>query len=1155
MGKFKKMDETLKCIVAKEILSKVLSFAADDEEEIMSLLSSKEEFIRLRETAEMVQDLLFDVTTNRKTKLKSVRIWVKKLNDVAYDADAVLEEFNYQTLRLKLEINPKMEDSLLFRLKIASINKSLHEIYLQGTRIGLKRLQGIKDAPIEHTEIQLTQPFKVKKMDETPLCSSAKEIISKLLSYAAGEGSPLGVKEELKHLHEAAERVQDLLFDVSVNKETQLNVSVRTWLKKLNDVAYAADAKLVEFNYQTLERELGSKNTIMRLLVSPIPLRVKMSVMIRSIIKSLNEIYKQGTQIGLNRLQGIKDATVEHTAIRLTYPYVGDLEVWGREAEVSKMVDELCFSENEKHLSFMAIVGKGGLGKTTLAQLVCKHDMVVMHFDEIIWITVSEDFDVTRILNDMMQSLTGKNPRLSNVEEIVKNELGGRLKGKRYLLVLDDVWNEDGDKWDCLRKALLGIDGSRGSKIMVTTRIQYFIKIVPYLKFFHLKVLSLDESLSMFKQRAFAEGGPTETKNMVDIGRDIVIKCGGLPLVIKALGGLMYSKKSEIEWQQMKIRWPRHLDRPNDVLKVLKICYEHLRSPLKRCFAFCSIFHKDFDLEKSNLIQLWMALGLLHPPKNSDLSMENMGNKYFGILLFNSMLQDAKKDEYGFITSCKMHDLFHDLAQNESNNYCSNLEASNLNGDSNVVHLSLISSLREIPEISTKICLRLQTLILKGGLDGKLLASFKWLRVLGLENYSITELPDSIEMLKYLRYLDISKTSIFILPNNITKLYNLQTLKLRWVHDVLENFGHLINLRHFCFGSIVESQYCMLIGVGRLSNLQTLPFFTVNRDRGCHIEELGSLDNLNGDLTIFGLEHVENYSEAKYANLSKKSHLCALRFCWATPRLAMQFRNVERISNKVCNDEDVLEGLEPHSNLRGLTIENFAGGKFPSWMMVESQPSSVLSNLVKIRLCNCNGCEQIPPLGHLQYLKVVKIIGMGNVKVIGAEFYGKHAAGGAGAAEVTMFPALRELTLKQMPSLEKWSEAVQQSNSMSVFPCLEKLKIKMCSSLKTMPSHLPSLRELIISGCTGFSYFPINLKASIFDLSISGCPNLSCLPNKLEALVKLHLEDCNNLTDIPCLPSISEVSISGCTELIGLSNLTQVFPLRDMNFILEIMVS
>ncbi|KAM7469263.1 hypothetical protein LguiA_007446 [Lonicera macranthoides] len=767
----------------------------------------------------------------------------------------------------------------------------------------------------------------------------------------------------------------------------------------------------------------------------------------------------------------------------------------------------------------MALVGIGGLGKTTLAQIVYNHGKVVRHFDEIIWITVSKDFDVIRLLNEMVQSLIGKKPLLSNVNEIVKNELGGRLKGKRYLLVLDDVWNLVQNHWDRFRKALFGIGASRGSKIMVTTRIRQ-VALMMQASFIHvMRFLSEDESWAIFKQRAFAKGGAIETQNMVDIGRDIVKCCSGVPLVIKALGGLMYSKKSETKWRSILSSQLRDLNyKTIIVLPALEICYGHLPSPLKHCFTFCSIFPEDFDLEKSNLIQLWMALGLLRPPKNSDLSMENIGNKYFDILFLYSMLQDAKKDEYGSITSCKMHDLFQDLAQYKSDNYCSNLEASHLNGDSDVVHLSLICSLREIPEISMKICLRLQTLILKGGLDGKLLASLKGLRVLVLENYSIIELPVSIEMLKYLRYLDILKTSIFLLPNNVTKLYNLQTLKLRWVQEVPKSIGRLINLRHFCFGSIVESQDCMLIGVGRLTNLQTLSFFTVNRDRGCHIEELGSLDNLTGDLTIFGLEHVENYGEAEYANLSKKSHLCTLRFCWAPPRSSMQFRNDETINKKVCNDEDVLEGLQPHSNLRGLTIENFTGGKFPSWMMVESQPSLVLSNLVKIRLCNCNGCEQIPPLGHLQYLKVVKIIGMGDVKVIGAEFYGKHTAGGGAsssssrAAEVSMFPTLRELTLRQMPRLEKWLEAVQQSSSMSVFPWLEKLKIRMCSSLITVPNHFPSVRELIISGCP-------------------------------------------NLLNMPCLPSAREVSISGCTKLIGLPSLTQVFPLRDGNFILEVVIN
>ncbi|KAM7461490.1 hypothetical protein LguiA_029611 [Lonicera macranthoides] len=378
----------------------------------------------------------------------------------------------------------------------------------------------------------------------------AKENMIKLLSFASDEEeaeeimSFLSPKGDVIRLQENAEMVQALLFYASANYNTQFDESVRIWLKKLNTVANYADAVLEEFNYQTLRLKLeinGLMNKVCRLF-SASKNSLLFRLKITSINKSLDEIYKQGIQIGLIRLPGAKslDANVRESQIRLPYPYVDDLEVLGREAEVSRIVKRLCFSGNEKHLPVVAMVGEGGLGKTTLARLVCNHEKVVKYFDEIIWITVSDDFDITRLLNEMVQSLTGKNPWLSNVNEIVKNELGGRLKGKRYLLILDDVCNDDEDKLGYLRKALLGIVTSHGSKIMVTTCMQQFVSIMPFYNIFYLKGLFLDESLSMFKQRAFAEGGPTETHNMVDIGRDIVRSCNGLPLAIKALGGIMY---------------------------------------------------------------------------------------------------------------------------------------------------------------------------------------------------------------------------------------------------------------------------------------------------------------------------------------------------------------------------------------------------------------------------------------------------------------------------------------------------------------------------------------------------------------------------------------------------------------------------------------
>ncbi|KAK2970651.1 hypothetical protein RJ640_012239, partial [Escallonia rubra] len=1008
-------------------------------------------------------------------------------------------------------------------------------------------------------------------MAETLIIEAAKEILSKVLSLVDSEAClAWGFKGELERLDERLNIIQDLFSDAD-SKQLPLK-AVKTLLKSLNAVAYDADTVLDEFSYELLRRQVAVRDRIeykVRDLFSPsnnpLLFRLKMAHKIKEINLSLDDISKVANDIGLKPVDLINSsAGAGRQEVLATHPGLGDSEeIVGRATDVSMVADMLLMPNNENGLPVISIVGMGGQGKTTLAKQIYKDDKVVRHFDEFIWVSVSDDFEDKRILNEMVQSLKQINPQLSNMGGILKI-LQERLKEKKYLVVLDDVWNENSWKWESLKNALLEIGGSSESKVLVTTRsdgVASTMNSCPY----PLKHLSDDDSWIMFKQKAFAKGGAVETSDLVDIGREIVKKCRGVPLAIKVVGGLMYSKKSKPEW--LAVQGSQLCELPanetGDIWPILKLSYDHLpSSSLKQCFAYCSILPKDSEINKDNLIHLWMALGWLHPSE-SHLTMEDVGSNYFDILLWNSFLQDVKKDEFDSITSCKMHDLVHDLATLTAKGYCATLEAHKVDEDSEAVHLSLDLGEGNTPASSKASYPRVQTLFLHCHLPN-MLANFTHLRALVLTNHAMEELPNSIGKLKHLRYLDISKTNVETLPVSINKLYNLQTLRVRYLTGVPEKFGNLINLRHFIFVSGVKVRDCTIDGIGQMTCLQTLPFFVVSRDKGCQIEDLGGMNDLKGELKIFGLEEVRTTEEAKKANISKKSHINALQFHWSGGE---EENTSEIVPEEKNTHEHVLEGLAPHSNLKRLIVQNFWGRNFSSWMRMPSQSSVVLQNLVDIELKYCRRAEQIPTLGHLTCLKIIEIEGLYNLKRIGAEFYGHNAEGATGSgrgvsAGGAMFPALTKLSLLNLCGLEEWREP---SPSVKVFPCLEELELTMLPKLSMVPSHLPALKALRIKGITNAAVLQkmssklttltsldmdsvegsdlqvlmeefLGKNLSLKDLRIASCCNFSYLPiQKLVALETLELVSCGDLTsisdEIGGLTSLKEFGLEGCEKL------------------------
>ncbi|XP_058080662.1 putative disease resistance protein RGA1 [Magnolia sinica] len=186
----------------------------------------------------------------------------------------------------------------------------------------------------------------------------------------------------------------------------------------------------------------------------------------------------------------------------------------------------------------------------------------------------------------------------------------------------------------------------------------------------HLPRLSEDDCLSLFMQRAFGHGRQ-EPPNLVMHAKEIVKKCGGIPLAAKALGGLMRFKTDERERLFVKESEIWNLpEEESDILPALKLSYYQLPSHLKQCFAYCSIFPKDHRIVKKKLILLWMAEGFIQPSDGSK-QMEDIGGEYFNNLLWRSFFQDVDKDEDGNILWCKMHDLVHDLACSVAGIECS----------------------------------------------------------------------------------------------------------------------------------------------------------------------------------------------------------------------------------------------------------------------------------------------------------------------------------------------------------------------------------------------------------------------------------------------------------------------------------------------------
>lgn len=762
----------------------------------------------------------------------------------------------------------------------------------------------------------------------------------------------------------------------------------------------------------------------------------------------------------------------EHTSRRRVQALLPE-KLFGRDQEKESIIKMLL----KETVYAVSIVGIGGLGKTTLAQVIHKDSRIQAHFKHKVWVSVSAKFDLRKIADSILHSRNGSTYN-NTIPDRIEGLFQDLYKGESILIVLDDLWDVKYNDWNSFCSLFLRSSG----KVLLTScnpNVALVTKAIPY----YLQSMRDEDCRALILDRALSANNLSEREliNLAEVAGAIAEKCKGLPLAAKTLGLLLSSKPGEDEWTTLSQRDICDLQVfREEVFPAFRLNNPDLAPHLKKCFAYCSLFPYNYEFKKNNLVQLWMSEGFI--PCQGKTGPEEIGYDYFDELSWRSLFQLSHLDEKE-VETYKMHEFIHRFAEFVASDTCFRLEEEKWSSCSvpwykKARHLSLLcQSIQLLFLKNIEKCEGLRTFLVLhehgtqiGQVPYSLFQKLLRLRVVDLSRTDIDELPESVGRLKHLRLLDLSETHIQKLPESTSDLHSLQILRLRNCFELLQlpkNTKKLTNLIHLDVD--IKGLTRMPATIGSLIFLQTLYTFIAGKKEGNRVTELKNLNSLRGSICLSDLENVKDGSEAKEAMLCGKPFIKKLELEWS------HYTRNRSIAM------DVLAGFQPHKNLKEISIMNYGGSNFPDWI---TSPSCML---VSIHLQNCQQAEVLPPLGQLLFLKTLHVEGMHGVKYVDHHFCGTGTSKG--------FPSLESLKIQDTMCLTRWCTLPE--NSMNQ---LHDLTIEDCPNLLSVSSlnHMSSLFTLEINRCPGMKSLPQELPASLGSLIIIESDNVKqrCQPEE-----------------------------------------------------------
>ncbi|KAL2531451.1 Disease resistance protein RPP13 [Abeliophyllum distichum] len=636
----------------------------------------------------------------------------------------------------------------------------------------------------------------------------------------------VGVNDQIVMLHEELMLLGSSITDVAVQQEA----GHEGILIRAIDIAYEVEYVINSFPVWYLTLRLPQ-------LIEKIQL-IKMSI-----LEIKNKIDVAGVP-EVSKYPG------EQVSLQSKEPPILEDIVVGFDKVATEIAEQLVGGTEQ--LQLITIFGMPGLGKTTLANKVYNNPFVVNHFYERAWCVISQAYNKKDILIAILSSI--KNLKKENFEnrdnESLAEELYKSLKGMRYLIVMDDMW--DTEVWDDLKRYFP--DDVIGSRILFTTRNKEVgSKPSRHCVINALPFLSVDECWELLQRKVFQdENCPQE---LLDIGKQIAANCRGLPLAVVVIAGVLANmEKKEQFWQEVARNLSSHISQSQDKsIQLLELSYKHLPMHLRPCFLYFGALEEDMEIPVRELILLWVAEGFVK--KEDEKSLENVALGYLMKLIDRSLVLVAKRRFDGGVKTCKIHDLLREMCSRiaEENNFLNVIKAKDddpLRSFSQVLmyqqqhRLSINNNKSHIdprpfgPHVRSLLFYNLQPTTF-------ISCNCKVVRVLDFFKIFYSCDVNGIEHLVHLRYLKISRR----LPP-MESFHRLECLVVHSMYeieipDILLN---MLSLRHMHFlGGGHFSATCLQQATNNESfqinnNLQSISVIRISDEKDLKI--LGCLPNL-----------------------------------------------------------------------------------------------------------------------------------------------------------------------------------------------------------------------------------------------------------------------------------------------------------------------